>query len=71
METASLPVSGPPVGASGGLGGAGMGQLGLNGVTIPLLNQLIGNVNQMTQLNHAQQVNLQALQSRALSTATP
>jgi len=46
-----------------GLGGAGMGlgQLGLNAVTLPLLNQLIGNVNQMSQLNQAQQVNLLAL----------
>ncbi len=48
----------------------GLGQLGLNAVTLPLLNQFIGNVNQMSQLNQTQQVNLQALQCQGVAAAS-
>ena len=51
---------------AGGLNAASMG-LGLNAVTIPVLNQLITNVNQMTQLTQTQQANVQALQSQGVA----
>lgn len=49
------------------LNAADMG-LGLNAVTLPMLNQLITNVNQMTQLTQTQQANVQALQSQGVAT---